>query len=78
MFQELVEYIVKSLVDHPEQVSVRELREGARLTLELTVGPEDAGRVIGRSGRVINAVRTVVQALAAREGLRVSLEVVSP
>jgi predicted RNA-binding protein YlqC (UPF0109 family) len=78
MYQELVAYIVKGLVDHPDQVVVSELRDGPLVTLALTVGPEDGGRVIGRNGRVINAVRTVVQAVATPKGERIAIEVTSP
>lgn len=76
MFKDLVEYIVKSLVDNPDVVQVDEISESTSIVLELQVAESDTGRVIGRNGRVINAIRTVVQALAAKEGKRVSVEVV--
>lgn len=73
--KELVEFVVKSLVDHPDQVQVHE--EGGRtaVLLELSVAAEDMGRVIGKSGRVINAIRSLVQVAAAKEGKEVTLEV---
>lgn len=75
MYKDLVEYIVKALVDYPDEVKVREVSGESSIVLELTVAEEDAGRVIGRSGRVINSIRTIVQSLAAKDGKRVTLEV---
>ena len=57
----LTEYIAKSLVDHPEEVTVEEIRHGSRVTLELSVSKEDMGRVIGKGGRVANAIRTLLR-----------------
>ena len=73
--KELVEYIAKALVDDPAQVTVTEHRTGPDVFLELRVGPGDMGRVIGRSGRVVNAMRTLVQMCAAREARRAQLEI---
>lgn len=72
----LVEYIAKSLVDDPSQVSVVERGGTSSVTLELHVAPEDMGRVIGRDGRVANAMRALLRVLAAKEGKRVNLEIV--
>ena len=74
--KELVEYLAKQLVDDPDQVSVTEVSSGSQLILELRVGPGDMGRVIGRSGRVVNAMRTLLQMCASREARRVQLEIV--
>jgi predicted RNA-binding protein YlqC (UPF0109 family) len=74
--KELVEYIAKSLVDDPSQVVVSEIEGEASVILELRVGPEDMGRVIGKGGRTANAIRTLVRVLAAKQGKRVSLEIV--
>ncbi len=74
----LTEYIAKSLVDHPDEVSVEEVRHGSRVTLELSVSKDDMGRVIGKGGRVANAIRTLLRVAAEREGTQVSLEVVEP
>jgi hypothetical protein len=74
--KELVEYVVKSLVDDPSQVHVTEVTTGADVILELHVAPEDMGRVIGRQGRVANAIRTLVQVCATRAGKRAQLEIV--
>lgn len=75
MFKDLVEYIVKSLVDNPDQVVVDEVTGTTSVVLELKVADSDVGRVIGRNGRVINAIRTILQSLAAKEGKRITLEV---
>lgn len=76
--KELVEYIAKALVDHPDEVSVQESRRGDRVTLELRVAKEDMGRVIGKSGRVANAIRALLRVAAEREGIHVTLDVVEP
>jgi predicted RNA-binding protein YlqC (UPF0109 family) len=74
--QGLVEYIAKNLVENPNQVSVNVIESSSSLTLELSVAPDDMGRVIGKSGRIANAIRTLVRVAAAREGKRVNLEIV--
>ncbi len=74
--KELVEYIVKSLVDNPDEVVVEEIEEGSELILELTVAGSDMGRVIGKNGRVINSIRTLVQVPAAKQGEQVAVELV--
>ncbi len=74
----LTEYIAKSLVDHPDEVAVDEIRHGNRVTLELSVAKDDMGRVIGKSGRVANAIRTLLRVAAEREGSQVTLDVVEP
>jgi predicted RNA-binding protein YlqC (UPF0109 family) len=73
--RELVEYIVKSLVDDPMQVEISEVQRDRTLILKLRVAPEDMGRVIGKSGRVVNAIRALLRVAATREGRRVELEV---
>lgn len=74
--KDLVEFVVKSLVESPDEVSVVEIDNGAEVTLELTVAGPDMGRVIGKSGRVINAIRTLAQVAAAKQGQRVSVELI--
>lgn len=74
--KELVEYIAKSLVDDPSQVEVTETERRNAVTLELRVAPEDMGRVIGRNGRVANAMRTLLRVPATKQGKRVSLDIV--
>jgi len=73
--KELVEYIAKSLVDDPSQVHVNEIVSGHSTTLELEVAQEDMGRVIGKNGRVANAMRVLVRVVAAKQGRRVNLEI---
>jgi predicted RNA-binding protein YlqC (UPF0109 family) len=74
--KELVEFIAKSLVDDPSQVYVSEIEGESSVILELRVGPDDMGRVIGKGGRTVNAVRTLIRVLAAKQGKRVTLEIV--
>lgn len=73
---ELVEYIAKSLVDHPESVSVNQVEGEQSIILELKVAPEDMGKVIGKQGRIAKALRTVVKAAAAKDGKRVVVEII--
>jgi predicted RNA-binding protein YlqC (UPF0109 family) len=74
--KDLVEYIAKSLVDDPSQVNVTEIQGETSVILELSVAPEDMGRVIGKNGRVANAMRTLVRVIAAKQGKRVNLEII--
>ena len=74
--KELVRYIAESLVDDPESVRVDEVQGRGATILELRVASSDMGRVIGKGGRVVNAMRTLVAVAADREGRDVMLEVV--
>ena len=74
--RELVEFLARSVVDDPEAVSVEEFDEDDELVLELHVADDDLGRVIGRDGRVAKAIRTIARAAAAKDGRRVSVEIV--
>jgi predicted RNA-binding protein YlqC (UPF0109 family) len=74
--KDLVEYVVKSLVEAPDEVSVAEIDDSEETVLELTVAGPDMGRIIGKSGRVINAIRTLAQVAAAKQGKRVSVELI--
>ena len=74
--KELIEYMAKALVDDPDQVQVEEIEGTSATIYELHVGAEDMGRVIGKQGRVANAMRTLLRAAAARQGRRVTLEIV--
>ncbi len=72
----LVEYVARSLVDQPDQVTVRQVSIGASgAVLELSVAPDDMGRIIGKQGRVANAIRTVIRSVT-RPGVRINLEIV--
>lgn len=74
--KDLVEYVVKSLVEAPDEVSIQAFEEGDETVLEITVAGPDMGRVIGKSGRVINSIRTLAQVAAAKQGMRVAVELV--
>jgi uncharacterized protein len=75
---ELIEYIAKALVDHPDEVRVKTSGGGDRVRLELSVAQGDMGRIIGKSGKVANAIRTVLRVAAEREGKQATLDVVEP
>jgi predicted RNA-binding protein YlqC (UPF0109 family) len=69
-------YIAKSLVDHPDEVEVTPVEEDDELILELRVHPDDMGKVIGKRGRTAKAIRTMVKAAATREGTSATVEIV--
>lgn len=71
----LVEYVARSLVQNPQAVTVNEINRRSIIIIELRVAQEDMGRVIGKDGRVANALRMVLRALAAESGKRVTLEI---
>jgi hypothetical protein len=73
---DLVEYIVKALADKPEAVNLSEIEGETSLMLELRVAPEDMGRMIGRKGRTINAMRSLARVLGAKMGKKVTLEII--
>jgi predicted RNA-binding protein YlqC (UPF0109 family) len=74
--KELVEYIVKAIVKEPDQVNVTtENEEGDILVVKLEVAPDDKGRVIGKQGRVAEAIRTLLRVKAAKEETRVRLQI---
>ena len=73
--KELLLYVAKNLVEHPDQVTVTEI-EGDPVVLELRVAPEDMGKVIGRQGRIAKEIRAVVKSVAQRTGKRVNVEIV--
>ncbi|BDG60602.1 KH domain-containing protein [Caldinitratiruptor microaerophilus] len=72
--KQLVEILVRSLVDHPDQVVVEQEETARSVTLTVHVAPDDLGKVIGRQGRVARAIRTVVKSAAVRDGRRVHVE----
>jgi len=74
-YKDLVEYMVKSLVDHPEEVAIREIEGEKSTILELKVTKEDIGKVIGKHGRIARAIRTIINASATKSGKRVVLEI---
>ncbi len=74
----LTEYIAQALVEKPTEVQVTQSRQGSRVLLELKVAKDDMGRVIGKNGRVANAIRVLLRVAAEREGQQVTLDVVEP
>lgn len=76
--KELVEYIATSLVDDPGQVHVSQVRRGSQIILKLQVAKEDMGRVIGKNGKVANAMRSLLKIAAAQERKRVVLDIIEP
>ena len=76
MYKDLVEYIVRNLVDTPDEVEISEVEDDEGLIIEIRVADGDTGRVIGRGGRVINAIRTLVDSRATQENRSITLEVI--
>ena len=74
--KELVEVIAKALVDYPEMVRVKETENDRSIILELTVAPEDMGKVIGKNGRIARAIRTVVKSGSAKLDKKVIVEII--
>lgn len=74
--QQFVEYVVKELVDNPDQVSITRTEDSRGVLLELTVAPEDLGRVIGRHGATAQSLRTLLRALGVKNGSRYNLKIV--
>ena len=73
--KDLLLYMAKNLVDHPEDVTVTEI-DGDPVILELRVNPEDMGKVIGRQGRIAKEIRAIIKAVAQKNDRRVSVEIV--
>jgi uncharacterized protein len=73
--RDLVEFLARALVEDPDAVSVEEVPENGDLVLEVSVGEDDLGRVIGRGGRVANALRTIAKAAGTRSDQRVIVEI---
>ena len=74
--KDLVEYIAKSLVNAPDDVVVTEEEVEEGIVLKLQVADEDKGRIIGKQGRIAQAIRTLIRVKAAKAGTRVSLEII--
>lgn len=75
--KEVLEVIAKSLVDNPDQVDIREVSgEDQTVTLELRVAESDMGKVIGKQGRIAEAIRTVVKAAAAKENKKAAVDII--
>ncbi len=75
--KELVEHTVRSMVDDPSQVQVDVVEDAGKTIYEVRVAPREVGRMIGKQGRTINALRTVLRAAGARQGKRVTVEIIT-
>ena len=73
--RDLVEFLARALVEDPEAVTVEEVEENGDIVLEITVAEDDIGRVIGRGGRIANAIRALAKAAAVREDRRVIVDI---
>lgn len=76
VMRELVEYVVKRLVDEPDQVEVTESELQKTIVIEVRVAPNDIGKVIGREGRMANALRTLVKATATKQGKNAMVDII--
>jgi uncharacterized protein len=74
--RKLTDFLARGIVANPDDVAVEAVQSGRTLVLELAVAESDVGKVIGRQGKVIRALRTVVKAAATRQGTRVDIDVV--
>ncbi len=74
---ELLMQIIKHIVDNPDEVSVNEVQGERAIVLEIKVAPDDVGKVIGREGRIINALRQIIKAAAGKRNKRVNIELIS-
>ena len=75
--KELVEMIAKALVDTPEEVEIKETVGDSIIILEISVSQDDVGKVIGKEGRIANAIRTVIKAAAAKHDKKVTVEILT-
>ncbi|MCD6421803.1 KH domain-containing protein [bacterium] len=76
--QEFVEYVVKAIVDHPEDVQTERTVDEMGVLITLKVNPEDVGKVIGKRGATINAIRTILRVLGMKNRARVNLKLEEP
>lgn len=76
--KEFVEYVVKALVNHPEDVQVKRSVDDMGVLLELSVNPDDMGKVIGKAGATAKSIRTLLRVLGSRSDARVNLKIVEP
>jgi uncharacterized protein len=76
--QRLIEYVAKSLADEPEKVSVTLVEEPGETVIELEVGPRDVGKVIGKQGRTVRAMRSLLSAAGVRSRKRFELDIIEP
>ncbi len=74
--KEIIEIVIKSLVDNPEEVNVKEIDEAKMVTYEVKVSETDMGKVIGKQGRIAKSIRTVMKAIASKDKKRINIEFV--
>ena len=74
--EELVKYIVCSLVDNEEEVKIESEREGDSINIMVTVAPDDVGKVIGKNGRIAQSIRAIVKSVSAKEKIRYNVKIV--
>ena len=74
--QDFLEFVVSGLVQHPESVSVTPVEKGDMTLFELRMDPSDVGKIIGRSGMTINAIRSLAQAAAGNQGTKCAVEII--
>ncbi len=73
----MVEFLVKSIVDNPQAVEIKEIQGEKVIIYEVKVDNTDVGKVVGRNGRIINSIRTIVRAAASKERKKVSIELMA-
>lgn len=74
--KELLFTVVRAIVDVPDEVSINEVEGEKAVVFEIKVAPADVGKVIGKHGRIINAIRTLIRAAAVKDGKKVSIELI--
>jgi len=74
--EDLVSFLAKQLVDEPDRVEVQRVEQNNSVTIELSVAPDDMGKVIGKQGRIAKAIRTVVKAASLKEEKKVNVEII--
>lgn len=74
--RDVVEYVVRELVEDPDSVSVEVVEDRGRVEFQVETAPDDVGRIIGRRGHVIQSIRTLARAAAAKEGLEADVEII--
>lgn len=74
MYKDLLEYIVKNLVNHPEEVEISETEKDGKLCLKLKVEKQDMGRIIGKEGRIIRSIREIIYAYAMKDRQKIVIE----
>lgn len=73
--KQLLEYIIPNIVNHPDEVEINETSDNGNINLTIKVNPEDTGRVIGKAGKVIKAIRQIARVIAIKQGVRVNIDV---